>query len=455
MNHEVQVMVVEDDEDLRIGVEQALALAGLSVTAYGNALDALAEVVPGAPLVIVSDVRMPGLDGLQLLERVMAIDAQIPVVLISGHADISTAVEAMHVGAYDFIEKPFSSEHIVSRVARAIEKRRLTLEVANLRDALRNWRGIESMVLGKSPAIIEVRRRILRLADTNVPVLITGETGTGKELIARGLHNFGERHKHHFVALNCGGLPEPLFESELFGHEPGAFTGALKSRIGKMEWANGGTLFLDEIETMPIALQIKLLRVLQERQIERLGANEPIAIDCRFVAASKADLAELSKDGRFRADLFYRLNVAQIELPPLRERREDIPLLFEHFVLAAAQRFEQAAPVISAAQVSELLSHQWPGNVRELQNVADRFVLGLSGERLIPENDGPLSNNTLAETLAHFEQLLIEEMLRRHNGNVSEASAALGVPRKTLYHKLRKLKASGSEAPLEDDEPIG
>ena len=440
MSDEISVVVVEDDENVRLGVEQAVALAGFPVRAYGSAAVALAEAAPGAPVVFVSDVRMPGIDGLQLLERVLAIDAQIPVVLISGHADIATAVGAMRTGAYDFIEKPFSSDHIASRVARAVEKRRLTLEVEGLRAALHNWRGIEGLVLGKSPAIVEVRRKILRLADTSVSVLVTGETGTGKELIARGLHDFGKRRDHHFVALNCGGLPEQLFESELFGHEAGAFTGAIKSRTGKIEWANGGTLFLDEIETMPIALQIKMLRVLQERQVERLGTNESIPVDCRIVAASKADLAELSTDGRFRADLLYRLNVAEIELPPLRERREDVPLLFEHFVLAAALRFGQPAPIVSAAQVSELMTHQWPGNVRELQNVADRFVLGLAGDSLLPAAGQGSKSGTLAQQLANFECMLIEDMLRRHNGNVAEASAELGMPKKTLYHKLRLLK---------------
>ncbi|BFG79117.1 sigma-54 dependent transcriptional regulator [Paraburkholderia terrae] len=451
MGDDIRVLVVEDDENVRFGVEQAVALAGFPVSAFESAVQALAEVAPGAPLVIVSDVRMPGIDGLQLLDKVMAIDSQIPVVLISGHADISTAVGAMQVGAYDFIEKPFSSDHIAGRVARAVEKRRLTLEVQGLRAALDNWQGIEALVLGKSPAIAEVRKKILRLADTSVSVLITGETGTGKELIARSLHDFGGRRDKHFVALNCGGLPEQIFESELFGHEAGAFTGAIKKRVGKIEWAHGGTLFLDEIETMPVALQIKMLRVLQERTLERLGANESISVDCRVIAASKADLTALSADGRFRSDLLYRLNVAQIELPPLRERREDVPLLFEHFVLAAARRFGQPAPVVSASQVSELMTHAWPGNVRELQNVADRFVLGLTGDSLLAEGGSTtVKGGTLADQLAYFERRLIEDMLRRHHGNVAEASEALGMPKKTLYHKLRQLKIAARDAQGEE-----
>ncbi|RDU98093.1 sigma-54-dependent transcriptional regulator [Trinickia dinghuensis] len=459
MEDEIRVLVVEDDENVRVGVEQAVALAGYPVAAYESASEALSQVAPGAPLVVVSDLKMPGMDGMQLLAGVLEIDPQIPVVLISGHADISTAVGAMQVGAYDFIEKPFSSDHIAGRVARAVEKRRLTLEVQGLRAALDNWQGIEALVLGKSPAMAEVRKKILRLAGTSVSVLITGETGTGKELIARSLHDFGGRRDRHFVALNCGGLPEQIFESELFGHEAGAFTGAIKKRVGKVEWADGGTLFLDEIETMPVSLQIKMLRVLQERVVERLGANEPIPVDCRVVAASKADLAELSADGRFRADLLYRLNVAQIELPPLRERREDVPLLFEHFVLAAARKFEQPAPIVSASQVSELMTHQWPGNVRELQNVADRFVLGLTGDTLLGASGGGSGaggkTGTLAQQLAYFERMLIEDMLRRHNGSVADASVELGMPKKTLYHKLRQLKIVARDAQSEGGETTG
>ncbi|WP_233804645.1 sigma-54-dependent transcriptional regulator [Paraburkholderia sp. HP33-1] len=452
MGDEIRVLVVEDDENVRFGVQQAVELAGLSVNAYESAADALTEVAPGAPLVIVSDLRMPGIDGMQLLDKVMAIDAQIPVVLISGHADISTAVGAMQVGAYDFIEKPFSSDHIARRVARAVEKRRLTLEVQGLRAVLDNWQGIEALVLGKSQAMAEVRKKILRLADTSVSVLITGETGTGKELIARSLHDFGGRRDKHFVALNCGGLPEQIFESELFGHEAGAFTGAIRKRIGKIEWAHGGTLFLDEIETMPVSLQIKMLRVLQERTVERLGANESIPVDCRIVAASKADLLALSTEGLFRSDLLYRLNVAQIELPPLRERREDVPLLFEHFVLAAARRFGQPAPIVSASQLSELMTHPWRGNVRELQNVADRFVLGLTGDSLLAPGGNASKGGTLAEQLAYFERMLIEDMLRRHNGNVAQASVELGTPKKTLYHKLRQLRIAARDVPGEESE---
>jgi len=269
--------------------------------------------------------------------------------------------------------------------------------------------------------------------------VVIGETGTGKELVARCLHEQSNRRDARFVAVNCGAIPEQLFESEIFGHEPGAFTGANKRRTGKLEWANQGTLFLDEIESLPMSMQAKLLRVLQERQVERLGSNDLIPIDCRVVAASQEDLGDLVKQQRFRPDLYYRLNVAVIELPPLRERREDVPTLFEHFVLDAARRYQREAPIISGGQLSELMAYSWPGNVRELHNVADRFVLGLLGEQFKLLNSTQPPGRTLAEQVSRFERTMIEEMLRRYRGNASAASEALGLPKKTFYDKLHRL----------------
>jgi two-component system C4-dicarboxylate transport response regulator DctD len=351
----------------------------------------------------------------------------------------------MRAGAYDFIEKPFPSELLVEVVGRAVEKRQLTLEVAALRNRLRNRAGIEAVLLGRSPLIEQVRRTILDIADTSANVVVNGETGTGKELVARSLHEHSSRRAAQFVAINCGGLPEQLFESEIFGHEPGAFTGATKRRIGKVEWAKGGTLFLDEVESLPMSLQVKLLRVLQERKVERLGSNELIPVDCRVIAASQEDLGELVKQQRFRSDLYYRLNVAVIELPPLRERREDIPILFEHFVLDAATRYGREAPIVSSAQLSELMVYSWPGNVRELHNVADRFVLGLleARFRLLKETQAPA--RTLSDQVAQFERALIEEVLRRHRGNAAAASEALGLPKKTFYDKLHRLQLAAED----------
>ncbi|HEV8690682.1 MAG TPA: sigma-54 dependent transcriptional regulator, partial [Ideonella sp.] len=285
-------------------------------------------------------------------------------------------------------------------------------------------------------------RTVMALAETSADVLIYGETGTGKELVARCLHDHSERRRQHFVPLNCGGLPEALAESELFGHEAGAFTSANRVRVGKFEHAHGGTLFLDEIESMPMAVQIKLLRALQERSIERIGSNKAIPFDCRVVAASKDDLKSLSDQHKFRADLYYRIGVAIIELPPLRERREDIPLLFEHFTLMAAGRYERAAPLVSHAQLADLMAYAWPGNVRELRNVADRFVLGLLGDRLTQvraAGEQPVLPLGLPQQVEHFERAVIVEELRRHRGDQPATATALGIARQTLHDKLRKL----------------
>ena len=378
----IHVLLIEDDDDVRQSTAQALTLAGFKVESFASVEAARAHVVFGAPAVVVCDVRLPGLSGTDWLPAIRGIDADLPVILVTGHGHIAMAVQAMSEGAYDFIEKPFTSERLAAIVRHAVERRQLTLQVRSLRDALENWNGIQGVLIGRSAQMQQVRRTVMSLAGTSADVLIYGETGTGKELVARCLHDYSERRRQHFVPLNCGGLPESLAESELFGHEAGAFTSANRPRVGKFEYAHGGTLFLDEIESMPMAVQVKLLRALQERCIERIGSNKAIPFDCRVVAASKDDLKALSDQQKFRADLYYRIGVAFIELPPLRERREDIPLLFEHFTLLAAARHERAAPILSSAQLADLMAYAWPGNVRELRNVADRFVLGLLGERL-------------------------------------------------------------------------
>ena len=391
------------------------------------------------------DVKLPGMAGTDWLDEIRTIDPDLPVILVTGHGDIAMAVRAMRQGAYDFIEKPFSSEYLVAVVRRAAEKRQLTLQVQALRDQLENWHGIQAVLLGRSPQMQQVRRTVLNLADTSADVVIYGETGTGKDMVARCLHDHSDRRRANYVPLNCGGLPEALVESELFGHEAGAFTGATRVRIGKFEHAHGGTLFLDEIESMPMSVQVKILRALQERSIERIGSNKPITIDCRIIAAAKEDLKTLSDCHKFRADLYYRIGVAFIELPPLRERREDVPLLFEHFMLLAASRFQRAAPMLSSIQLRELMAYTWPGNVRELRNVADRFVLGLLGDRLNLEKSGDSQPNSLPEQLEHFERSIIQEELRRYHGDVGLCAKALGLPKQTLYDKLRRLRLSNDE----------
>ncbi|QGZ42330.1 two-component system C4-dicarboxylate transport response regulator DctD [Pseudoduganella flava] len=436
----IEIILVEDDPTVRDGSAQALDLAGFTVHAYDSAEAARERLQPHCRAVLVSDVRLPGISGLELLAAVRAIDPELPVILVTGHGDIPMAVQAMHDGAYDFIEKPYSSEQLADVVRRAAEKRRLQLEVHELRRRLAHSQGIDAALLGNAPAMRELRQLILDVASQPADVLVYGETGTGKELVARCLHDFGERARRPYVAVNCGAIPDTIFESELFGHEAGAFTGAGKRQVGKIEHASGGTLFLDEIESLPLAMQVKLLRVLQERYIERLGSVQPLPVDVRVIAASKANLQDLVDVGQFRADLYYRLNLIVLHIPPLRERREDIPLLFEHFMLDAARRYRRDVPPVPAAHMQALLRHDWPGNVRELRNAADRYVLGLGGA--LPGGASAAAAATppasLADQVSAFERSLIELELRNAGGNVGVACAALGLPKQTMYHKMQK-----------------
>ncbi|WP_231499349.1 MULTISPECIES: sigma-54 dependent transcriptional regulator [unclassified Pseudomonas] len=419
-----------------LGCQQALALEDIPSIGVSSAEEALAQVDSDFAGIVVSDIRLPGIDGLELLTRLKQRDASLPVVLITGHGDIGMAVGAMRDGAYDFMEKPFSPERLVDVARRALEQRALAREVSALRRQLAGRQALEQRIIGRSPAMQQLRELIANVADTNANVLIEGETGTGKELVARCLHDFSRRQSKQFVALNCGGLPESLFESEIFGHEAHAFTGAGKRRIGKIEHADGGSLFLDEIESMPLNLQIKLLRVLQEHSLERLGSNQSVAVDCRVIAATKSDLDELGKRGEFRSDLYYRLNVVTLELPPLRERREDIALLFEHFLQLAALRFDRAVPELDRQTLAALSAHDWPGNVRELRNVAERFALGLP----VFKKSGQADNNTLGfnEAVEAFERSLLSAALERHAGNLSQAAQTLGMAKTTLFDKVKK-----------------
>jgi len=371
----MKALLVEDEAALRLATSQTLELGGFAVQACSSAEEALPLLPANFAGVVVTDVRLPGLSGLDLLARVAALDAELPVIVVTGHGDVTMAVEAMRAGAYDFIEKPFSSERLMDAVKRAQERRNLVLENRRLRSERAQHPDMPDLI-GRSEAIEHLKVVVRNVAPTGVDILINGQTGTGKEVMARLIHAASGR-KGNFVAINCGALPESVFESEIFGHEAGAFTGAQKRRIGKLEFANGGTVFLDEIESMPMALQVKLLRVLQERRLERLGGNESVALDCRVVAASKADLLALSAQGLFREDLYYRIGVISIDLPRLRDRREDIPLLLAHFVAEAAQRYQRPMPMWTPEQMAAWQAADWPGNVRELRNFAERLTLGL------------------------------------------------------------------------------
>ena len=431
--HGIEVWLVEDDDDVRQSLLQTLQLSGLKARGFTRAEQALHALTPEAPIVVLSDVRMPGMDGLKLLQHLQQYDGDLPVLLLTGHGDIPMAVEAMRLGAQDFFEKPFEPEQLLHSLQRAMDKRGLVLENRRLRKQLANQKG-QPLLLGQTPQIEQLRRQIDNIADTSASVLILGETGTGKEMVAQSLHQSSGR-KGNFVAVNCAALPESIFESEMFGAEPGAYTGINKRRIGKMEHANGGTLFLDEIEGMPLILQAKMLRVLQESVLERLGGNQAINIDARIVAATKVDLLSASDAGEFRADLYFRLNVVTLTLPPLRERRADIPLLFLHFIEQAKQTYQRDVSPPSESMIQTLLNRDWPGNVRELRHYAEQYVLGV-----LPASK-PLSLGlTLPQQLLQLEQELINGAMANAQENVALAAQQLGIPRKTLYDKLAKYK---------------
>lgn len=437
-----RVIFVDDDALLRAANIQSLTLAGHIVDAYGDAREALAAIDSDFGGVIVTDLRMPGMDGVQFFHALRAIDADIPVILITGHGDIDMAVGALRAGAYDFIAKPFGADRLLEAVRRAAEKRRLVLENRELRRASEALpSGSHDMpLIGDTPAMQRIKRTLRHIADADVDVLIEGETGSGKEVVANALHRLSQRRDRPFVAINCGALPETVIESELFGHEPGAFTGANKRRVGRIEYASGGTLFLDEIESMPLALQVKLLRVLETRQISPLGSNDVRDLDLRVVAATKENLAAPAMRTRFREDLYHRLNVVTLRLPPLRERRGDIPLLFAHYVGVASRRFNRPVPTLNASIQQHLAQHPWPGNVRELNHFAERFVLDVidweEHADAAPGANGDLL--PLPQRVENYEADVIREALRISQGDVRTTIDRLGIPRKTFYDKLQR-----------------
>ncbi|MEH0761449.1 sigma-54-dependent Fis family transcriptional regulator [Vibrio sp. 16] len=432
------VFFIDDESDIRIAIEQSFELEEISALFFASAEDAMLAIKQhGMPKVVISDICLPGLSGENLLSTVLNQDSDVPVILITGHGDISMAVNALRNGAYDFIEKPFAIDRLIDTTNRAIEKRQLTLENQELKRSLKASQTLGPRIIGDTQSIQSLRDTISHIADTNADILLFGETGTGKELFARSIHEQSSRREANFVAINCGAVPENLIESELYGHEKGAFTGADATRIGKFEHAQGGTLFLDEIESMPMQAQIRLLRVLQERVIERVGSNTLIPVDIRVIAATKVDLKQAAASGEFREDLYYRLNVVTLDLPPLRQRKEDIPALFHHFLLVAAARYGKAANALPEADLQTLMSHDWPGNVRELRNSAERFVLlGNLGHLNTTQ---PIADSIpLATQVAEFEKTLIEQALASNHGKINETLDTLQLARKTLYDKMQK-----------------
>ena len=447
------IILVDDDADFRASTAQALDLAGFAVRQCEAPEDVPALAGFGFGGIVISDIRMPRIDGITLMTQIHRVDREIPVILMTGHGDVQLAVRAMREGAHDFIEKPFSGQQLAETCARAMEYRRLVLENRVLRAAAGQADDLEQRLTGRSTAMIDLRRRLRTIGPADTDVLIVGETGTGKEVVARALHDLSPRAAKPFIAIDCAALPEALIESELFGHEPGAFPGALRSRYGRFEHARGGTVLLDDIVSMPLPAQGRLLRAVQERVVTPLGSNEARPLDVRFIATARAPLEPEVAAGRFRADLLYRLNGVSVAVPSLAARPEDIPLLFTRLLAEAARR-NRVEPVVPApALIEAIRARDWPGNVRELRNAAERVVLGLGlDDAPRPGAAAPdeAVEGRLSDRVAAFEKAQIEQALFAHGGALKPVYEGLGLSRKTLYEKMQKLgidKARFDRAP--------
>ncbi len=442
-----RILVVDDEEKLRRVIELQLLAAGYDVDKAASAEEGL-KLAERADLVL-TDLKLPGMDGLELLAAIRRQNMQAPVIVMTAFGTIEVAVQAMKSGAAEFLLKPFSLDHLMAVVQKALEVRALRDENRQLREELGKRYEFDN-IIGRSPAMQEIFATIERVAPSRATVLLAGESGVGKDLIARAIHFHSPRRDRPFVKINCTALPENLMESELFGYEKGAFTGANTTKPGKFEQADTGTVFLDEIGDVPASIQVKLLRILQEREFERLGSNKTRHIDVRVIAATNQDLRAALEQGTFREDLYYRLNVVPINIIPLRERMQDIPFLAEHFLRKYAAEAENRIETITPAAMSKLMSYHWPGNVRELENVIERSVVMCTGETLdsadIKLDNAPRPRNAGTElalppgmTLDQYEQELIREALKRANGNKSQAARALGLTRNALRYRLAQM----------------
>lgn len=443
----IPVFIVDDDEDVRTSLAQALTLEGFDVSTFDHAQAALDNLQPHWPGVVVSDITMPKIDGLEFLSQVIEMDNDMAVIMLTGHGDISKAVESMKLGAYDFFEKPFSMDKMLDAIKKSHAKRALLLENQRLREEIDAQSGPGPRILGNSVQMKELRRTLMRLKNVEANILISGETGSGKELAARFLHDHSKRCEQPFVTINCGAISDDLIEIELFGQHVDSPGSDQKARVGRLLSAQGGTLFLDEVESMSDDMQLKLLRFMEEKIVQPIGSNESIDLDVRIIAATKVDLMNLAESGHFRLDLVYRLNVLNISIPKLKERVEDIPLLFENFLRISSARYGLAPPRLNPAQLSWLRSHQWPGNVRELRNIAERFVL-LGDKSVFNEHsDGTAEtiNLSLAEQVKRFEKTLLKDTLTECRGHLKKVQRQLNLPRKTLYEKLKRYGLEKSE----------
>ena len=459
---ERRVLVVDDEANMRRVLEIMLSRRGFRTLSASDGQDALEQLAETTVDLVVSDLRMPGINGIELLRRLRDAGNPVPLIMITAQGTIESAVEAMRLGACDYLLRPFDIETLDLAIQRVFAVREVLQQKNFLQTELdRNWEGL----VGDSPALQRVRTQIAQVAPTRASVLLTGETGTGKEVVARAVHRVSPRREKLFVPINCAAIPAEMLESELFGHEKGAFTGALKQRIGKFELAEGGTIFLDEITEMPVALQSKLLRVLQEGEIQRLGGNDTIKLDVRVIAATNRAPRAAIQDGRLREDLYFRLNVFAIDLPALRERREDLPALLRHFMALHGTPGKPVA-TLSAAVLDHLQGYSWPGNVRELANMVERALILSGGQPLqpghfpldsatgtvstaIPGTDGGAlpEDLNLDQAVEALETRLITEALRRGGGNKTRAAQLLQISERSVWYKLKKYGLGGGGEP--------
>jgi len=445
------ILVADDDKNTVASLKEGLSGEGFSVLCASNGTEGLELVRSSNPDLILTDLMMPGMDGLVFLKAVKKINPYLPVIIITGHGSVETAVVALKEGAYDYLSKPVRMKEVLRQVSRALEVQALRLENVDLKKRLRRMR-VPQDVVGKSPAFLRVIEVVRQVAPTRSTVLLSGESGTGKEVVTNLIHELSSRSDEPLVKVNCAAIPETLLEAELFGYEKGAFTGATQRKIGQFETAHGGTLFLDEVADMSLTLQAKLLRCLQEGELKRVGGTETISIDVRLVAATNQNLLEAIEEKRFREDLYYRLNVISIQLPPLRERQDDIPLLAGFFVKQYAAENKKKISGISQDCLDALTSYHWPGNIRELENVVEQMVVmtrdPLLREDVLPSKlrSGHERRDTLVlplgSSLEAIERAAIQETLVITGGNKEEAAAILGIHVATLYRKLSALDAS-------------
>ncbi len=454
-----KILVVDDDEGLLHLLKMRLTALGFSVMTCSTGHEAVEEARRQLYDLAITDLRLNGEDGLQITEQLLLTNASLPILIMTAHGSIPNAVEAMQRGAFGYLTKPFDDRELKAQIEKALQQQRMSREIRRLKQLVKELYGMENVV-GRSQKMQVLFQAVAQVSETDATICLSGETGTGKEVVARVMHCNSRRSKGPFVAINCGAVPETLFESELFGYVRGAFTGSHGSKLGLFQSANGGTLFLDEIAEMPLPMQVKLLRAIQEKEVRELGAEHPTKVDVRIIAATNKDLNQAVQVGSFRSDLYYRVNVVPLTIPPLRERRDDIPLLAQHFLEQSRQRIGKDMRGFSPAAMQKLMLYPWPGNVRELENVIEKAVIlsrqDMIGPELIPSMSasGQPSLQPLTEAKEAFEKKYLKEVLELSNGNISRAAQVAGRYRADFYKMLKKYNLHPSGARLKPEPDL-